>query len=173
MDNQIYAHYLNDPATAPLFGKALLRDVVLTDILGADAGNIAYWEGKQLARRFELGNVTDIALFFEQAQLGHLTLEKQTAKEWRFTLTGLPVTTRLSYTETAAPFMLEAGFLAQSVEQMIGVVAETEAQDPQKNRHADAVTLIVHLDPKDATSDPHELNPMTLTHPDAPSDPQS
>lgn len=168
MDNQIYNHYLSDPNAAPLFGKALFRDVVLNDLLGDDASSIAYWEGKQLARHFPLGSVDDVVRFFQQAQLGDLMLQKQSAKEWHFTLSGEPVTTRLSL-QPNATFSLEAGFLAQTAQQMIGVVAETEMGEAPK--HAHGITLIVHLDPKDAVMDPQELNPMTLI--ETPTDPAS
>lgn len=162
MNNQIYAHYLSDPESAPLFGKALIRDVVLNDLLGTDAGSIAYWEGKQLARRFTLGSIQDLVRFFQQADLGDLMLQKQTAKEWQFTLSGKPVTTRLSL-QPDATFSLEAGFLAQTAQQMVGVVAETEMGE--KPKRAEGISLIVHLDPKDAISDPTELNPMKIIGP--------
>ncbi|GAX05234.1 hypothetical protein IWT25_00538 [Secundilactobacillus pentosiphilus] len=159
MNNQIYAHYLSDSESAPLFGKALFRDVVLNDLLGTDAGSIAYWEGKQLARRFTLGSIQDLVSFFQQAELGDLMLQKQSAKQWQFTLSGKPVTSRLSL-QPDATFSLEAGFLAQSAQQMVGVVAETEMGE--KPKHADGISLVVHLDPRDAVSDPQELNPMPI-----------
>ncbi|MCH5462588.1 DUF2507 domain-containing protein [Lactobacillus sp. LC28-10] len=159
MNNQIYAHYLTDPEAAPLFGKALFRDVVLNDLLGADAGSIAYWEGKQLARRFTLGNIDDLVHFFQQAELGDLMLQKQSGKEWLFTLSGKPVTSRLAL-QPDATFSLEAGFLAQTAQQMVGFVAETEMGE--KPKRADGIQLVVHLDPKDAVSDPQELNPMKI-----------
>ncbi|GAX02186.1 DUF2507 domain-containing protein [Secundilactobacillus silagei] len=159
MNNQIYKHYLSDPETAPLFGKAFFRDVILNDLLGADAGNIAYWEGKQLARRFTLGSITDLVTFFQQTDLGELTLQKQSAKEWRFILNGKPVTSRVAL-QPDATFSLEAGFLAQTAQQMVGIVAEAEMGE--KPKHAEGILLIVHLDPKDSVSDPQELDPMTI-----------
>lgn len=159
MDNQIYTHYLSNPEIAPLFGKALFRDVVLNDLLGKDASSISYWEGKQLARRFSMGSIDDMVTFFKQAELGDLMLQKQSAKEWRFTLSGDPVTARLAL-EPNTTFSLEAGFLAQTAQQMIGVIAETEMGEAPKR--ANGVSLIVHLDPKDAVSDPQELTPMPV-----------
>lgn len=159
MNNQIYAHYLSNPENAPLFGKALFRDVILNDLLGADAGSIAYWEGKQLARRFTLGSIQDLVIFFQQAELGDLMLQKQSAKQWQFTLSGQPVTSRLSL-QPDATFSLEAGFLAQTAQQMVGVVAETEMGE--KPKRADGISLIIHLDPRDAVSDPQELTPMPI-----------
>lgn len=160
MNNEIYNRYLADPNRSDYFGLALLRDVILPDILGADVANIAYWEGKQLARRFQLGNINDLRLFFAQAAFGDLTLEKQSAKEWRFTLAGEPVLSRIA-NDASVPFMIESGFLAQTVEQMIGVVAEAEVTSTKR----DGVALSVHLDPSDAVLDPTELTPMTLIEP--------
>ncbi|KRK97246.1 hypothetical protein FD04_GL002108 [Secundilactobacillus odoratitofui DSM 19909 = JCM 15043] len=159
MENQIYSNYLSDAQQAPLFGKALFRDVVLNDLLGADASSIAYWEGKQLARRFALGSIEDVVTFFRQAQLGDLMLQKQSAKEWRFTLSGLPVTSRLTL-QADATFSLEAGFLAQTAQQMIGVIAETEMGERPKR--ANGISLVVHLDPKDQVADPMELDTMSI-----------
>ncbi|WP_288528490.1 YslB family protein [uncultured Secundilactobacillus sp.] len=167
MNNEIYDQYLENPDRAPLFGQALIRDVVLPDILGDDVDNIAYWEGKQLARRFQLGNIEDLSRFFQQAAFGTLQLTTQTAKEWQFSLSGAPVASRLAY-NLQAPFMLEAGFLAQTVEQMIGVVAETKTPLATPKTPTDAITLSVHLDPQDAIADPAELTPMTLIVPDQP-----
>lgn len=164
MDTQIYTNYLTDPNNSGLFGQALLRDVILTDILGPDASNIAYWEGKQLARRFKLGSASDIAVFFAQAQFGTLSLTKQSATQWQFELTGKPVELRVA-TDPKAAFTLEAGFLAATVEQMIGVVAETEVAPLTRSRKALAITMTVHLDPKDPVSDPQELIPMKLILP--------
>ncbi|WP_173021278.1 YslB family protein [Secundilactobacillus folii] len=163
MDNQIYSHYLSNPELAPLFGKALFRDVVLNDLLGDDASSISYWEGKQLARRFSLGSIEDVVRFFQQAQLGDLMLQKQSAREWQFTLSGGPVTSRLAI-QPDATFSLEAGFLAQTAQQMIGVVAETEMGETPKR--ANGISLVVHLDPKDPVSDPQELKPMPIINND-------
>ncbi|KRM74662.1 YslB family protein [Secundilactobacillus collinoides] len=172
MDTQIYTQYLTDPNNAGLFGQALLRDVILTDILGPDASNIAYWEGKQLARRFKIGSANELAIFFSQAQFGTLTLTKQTATQWQFQLTGDPVNMRIASNPKAA-FTLEAGFLAESVEQMIGVVAETEVTPVTKTHKSIAVNMTVHLDPKDPTSDPQELIPMKLILPEREPDPET
>lgn len=159
MDNQIYSHYLANPEQAPLFGKALFRDVILSDLLGEDASSISYWEGKQLARRFQLGRVEDIVLFFKQAQLGDLMLQKQGPKEWDFTLSGLAVTSRLDL-DPQVTFSLEAGFLAQTVQQMLGVIAETEMGERPKR--AQGISLVVHIDNKDLISDPQELQAMNM-----------
>lgn len=146
-----------------LFGQALFRDVILPDILGNDVANISYWEGKQLARRFQIGNINDLSVFFKQASFGTLQLINQTATDWQFNLFGEQVSSRLAYKNTLkAPFMIEAGFLAQTVEQMIEVVTEAETPVAIPKKATDIVTLNIRLDPKNAVINPTDPDPMTI-----------
>ncbi|WP_054645655.1 hypothetical protein [Secundilactobacillus oryzae] len=47
MQNSIYSQYLSNDRLSDLFGLALLRDVVLPDLMGDDVNNILYFEGKK------------------------------------------------------------------------------------------------------------------------------
>ncbi|GAK48027.1 hypothetical protein LOSG293_170290 [Secundilactobacillus oryzae JCM 18671] len=154
MQNSIYSQYLSNDRLSDLFGLALLRDVVLPDLMGDDVNNILYFEGKKLARRFPLANQSDEITFFEQAKFGHLEQVKTTTKQVVWLLSGIEVEPRLKQPES---FMLEAGFLAQQVEQQLGFIAEAEVK---KEKHG--IEITVHVDPKDLL-EAEEVDPQTLT----------
>ncbi len=69
-------------------------------------------------------------------------------------LSGIEVEPRLKQPES---FMLEAGFLAQQVEQQLGFIAEAEVK---KEKHG--IEITVHVDPKDLL-EAEEVDPQTLT----------
>ncbi len=127
------------------FGYELIREVLLFDLLGKETPNILYWAGKNLARKYPLETLDDIITFFEQAGWGTLTVINERNDELEVELTGTIVTARFTLNENCS-FQLEAGFLAQQIEQQKRCVAE--AYEQQKKR-AQKVLFTVKWDKKD------------------------
>ena len=145
MQTDIYQQYLNQKDLSPYFGQALIRDIILPDILGDDMNDILYFEGKQLARRFPLANPADVIIFFSQANLGTLAQIKINAKQVIWNLSGTAVQPRVANPQS---FMLEAGFLAQQSQRQLGLLAEAEVK-LEKKGHSESVQITDHVDPKD------------------------
>lgn len=101
------------------FGYKILRDHVLSDILGKNENDVLYWAGKSLARKFPLPSLNEAVDFFRQADFGNLAIEKSAKGETVFVL----------HPETFEDrcFKLEAGFLAQQEQKLSGCL--TEAYD--------------------------------------------
>lgn len=133
----------------PGFGYELIREVLLPDLLGKETANILYWAGKRLARRYPLNTFDDVIAFFEKAGWGTLAVTKERNDELEVELTGAIVTARMSLNEECS-FQLEAGFLAQQIEQQKRCVAE--AYEQQKKR-AKKVVFTVKWDRKDEVTD--------------------
>ena len=51
----------------PTFAIELLRDYVLTDLLGEDYGQVIYWAGKRVARKVPVMPDDELVAFFEEA----------------------------------------------------------------------------------------------------------
>lgn len=103
---------VNEESQVPVFGYELIREFVLSDILGEDSYQILYWAGKRLARKFPLASLNEVIAFFESAGWGRLVIEKETKNELELSLTGKLVNRRLDlYTD--CHYQLEAGFLAE------------------------------------------------------------
>ncbi len=81
------------PNQTPLFGIELIRDYVLTDLLGSDYRQVIYWAGKRLARQFPVVDESELASFFEQAGWGTLEIKKRKGTAISFVLSP-PDTTR-------------------------------------------------------------------------------
>jgi predicted hydrocarbon binding protein len=127
------------------FGYELIREVLLPDLLGKDTASILYWAGKNLARKYPLETVEDIVTFFDKAGWGTLTVASERKDELEFELTSPLIEARLSSKEECT-FQLEAGFLAQQIEQQKKLVTETYEQ--QKKR-AKKIIFTVKWDRKD------------------------
>ena len=95
------------------FPYLLIRDMLLTDILGEEAEDILYWSGKKLARQLQIENKEELYSLFTKCGLGILEQIETDKNKTIFHLTGDIVQTRLS-NETAS-FQLEAGFLAEQL----------------------------------------------------------
>ncbi len=106
------------------FGIEILRDNLLTKILGEEGEGILYWAGKQLAREYPLATIEEIIEFFKKASWGNLIFYKQSKKRMIVYLDGDIVKTRMKKYETAN-FSLESGFIAQQIEQQKGQIAES------------------------------------------------
>ena len=129
----------------PVFGYELIREELLPNILGKDASHILYWAGKDLARKYPLKNIDEIFDFFVKAGWGHLSIKREGKQMLEFELTSPIVTERIKKREQST-FQIEAGFLAQQVEQQKKVVAE--AYEHPKKR-AGKVIFTVKWDNRD------------------------
>ncbi|WP_138415444.1 YslB family protein [Aquibacillus sediminis] len=98
-------------------GYDLLRYYCLPDLLGKDTKRVIYVMGKNIARETSQMSVDDIIQFFNDVGWGYLTLKKEKRKELIFELTGETITNRIDQ-EFDVDYRLEAGFLAQAVEQV-------------------------------------------------------
>jgi predicted hydrocarbon binding protein len=127
------------------FGYELIREVLLPDLLGKDTASILYWAGKNLARKYPLETVEDIITFFDKAGWGTLTVASERKDELEFELTSPLIEARL-FSKEECTFQLEAGFLAQQIEQQKKLVTETYEQ--QKKR-AKKIIFTVKWDRKD------------------------
>nr|WP_302680098.1 YslB family protein [Latilactobacillus curvatus] len=123
--------------------QATLRDILLPSILRAENDAISYWAGKQLALQFPLDSFEDLCAFFEQINFGHLSLKKQKKEQYFFELTGPIVASRIADFDTP-DFQLEAGFVAQILEQQLRIVTEAKATIENKKN----VTIFVQTDSK-------------------------
>ncbi|WP_050615985.1 YslB family protein [Bacillus testis] len=139
----------SETATISLFSKELLRDILLPDLLGKDHSQVLYWSGKQLARKFPLQSLEEVAAFFDNAGWGTLEKEKESKNQAEFVLSGEIVTRRFAITDEPE-FQLEAGFLAQQLQQQKSRI--TEAAVETKKRGAKA-NFLVRWDTKDIIRD--------------------
>ncbi|WP_078545235.1 YslB family protein [Litchfieldia alkalitelluris] len=117
--------------SVPAFGYELIREEVLSDLLGKNASQLLYWAGKNLARKYPLDSIDDIISFFKRAGWGELTIHTLKKNEYEFHLTNQMVTSRMKKNEEHS-FQLEAGFLAQQIQQHKNQL--TEAYEQHKKR---------------------------------------
>lgn len=118
--------------TIPAFGYELVRETLLKDILGKDYRAILYWGGKNLARKYPLGTIQDIINFFESSGLGTLVVAKENKNEMIFELTSDLITNRFAR-DSEYSYQLEAGFLAEQLQNIMGMEAETMEQQKKKS----------------------------------------
>jgi predicted hydrocarbon binding protein len=135
-----------DPALVPAFGYELLREVLLPDLLGRESASILYWAGKVLARKYPLQSVEDMITFFQQAGWGTLQLKSEKKDELEFELSSDLIKTRFKE-HPDCHFQLEAGFLAQQIENQKEVITETY-EHPKKK--LSIVSFTVRWDKKDS-----------------------
>ncbi|MHC0037432.1 YslB family protein [Pseudoneobacillus sp. C159] len=141
MEEEISLHEISVPS----FGYELIREELLSNILGKDAPEILYWAGKQLARNYLLQNLDEISAFFSEAAWGTLTVKKEHKNELIFELTSELISRRLKLKQDIH-FRLEAGFLAQQIENQLRMVAEANVQIHKK---AGIIEITVRWDQKD------------------------
>lgn len=106
--------------SVPTFGYELIRDHVLSTILGKHESDVLYWAGKDLARKFPLYSMEEAVVFFTEAGWGELELVKQTKDEMTYTLKEATVPLQIEQRS----FRLEAGFLAAQKQRNIGFLTE-------------------------------------------------
>lgn len=116
--------------TIPTFGYEIVRDYLLSSILGKHEEDVLYWAGKELARKFPLFSMAEAASFFSEAGWGILTLEEEAKDEACYILTNDPDRLNLD----ARCFRLEAGFLAEQMQKNLGFLTECyDVKDPKLN----------------------------------------
>lgn len=135
--------------TVSVFGYELIREIVLTDLLGKETPQILYWAGKNLARKFPLPTIEEIIAFFHDAGWGDLTVERSDKKSIEFHLDGAIISSRLKRKDMCT-FQLESGFIAQQIQQQKNLV--TESYEQQKRR-AQKIIFTVKWDQKDITEE--------------------
>jgi len=142
MKNVLLEREFPSDLTVPAFGYELIREELLQDLLGKNTSQLLYWAGKNLARKYPLETTEEITSFFTQAGWGelHLVSSKKAEMEWH--LTGELISRRFVHKDEPS-FQLEAGFLAQQIEQQQNKVTETYEQ--QKKR-AQTVIFTVKWD---------------------------
>lgn len=140
------------------FPTTLLRDELIPALVGKD-GNILYWAGKKIAREFVLTKDEEIAVFFKEAGWGNLERIKSKRNTQTFELSGTIIETRQKV-DKSANYLLEAGFLAETIQNQIGHLAEALISSTKKN----IVTIIVQVDLNSSTEqeDVEENNRINL-----------
>lgn len=105
------------------FGYELIRDHVIPSILGKHEGDILYWAGKEIARKFPVFTTEEIPTFFTEAGWGTLSLEKMTKKEaiYQLFVAAPPVN------KDDRNYQLEAGFIAEQHQKLNGYLTECYA----------------------------------------------
>lgn len=126
----------------PKFGYELIRDHVLSNILGKHEDDILYWAGKDLARKFPMFTMDETSSFFHEAGWGLLTLERLNKDEAFYVLTGEDDSLQIE----GRCFRLEAGFLAQQQQKLSGYLTECFEE---KSTKTNSVQLHVKWDLKE------------------------
>ncbi|MBM4762488.1 YslB family protein [Bacillus sp. B15-48] len=127
------------------FGYELIREVLLSELLGKDAPEILYWAGKKLARKYPLSSLEEIISFFYEANWGSLSIREEKRRELVLELTGDMISNRLRRDKDST-FQLEAGFLAQQIELEKQVTVEAY-EHPHKR--LDKILFTIKWDIKD------------------------
>ncbi|KGA98137.1 hypothetical protein AJ85_08775 [Alkalihalobacillus alcalophilus ATCC 27647 = CGMCC 1.3604] len=124
-----------------LFDYDLIRNDLLHELLGTEHDQILYWGGKSLARKHVLHTIDEIIHFFEKAGWGTLEIQKNKAQAKILELHG-------PWMGKKDPrcYQLEAGFLAQQIEQMQQQITEATYEKKRKQ-----VTFQIHSDKYDRT----------------------
>lgn len=119
----IESTHSNEPGNMTTFGYELLREMLIPEIFGKDTPEILYWAGKKLARKFPAETHEEIVDFFAQASWGELLVKNESKDELEFELISPLMVSRVK-SKAEHFFQLEAGFLAQQIENQKGVIAE-------------------------------------------------
>lgn len=117
--------------TIPAFGYEVIRDNVLSSILGKHEEDILYWAGKDLARKFPLFSMAEAVTFFTEAGWGELTLEKEKGDEAFYLLTNEEDIFNIEM----RCFSLEAGFLAEQTQKIGGYLTECYCEKNTKHNY--------------------------------------
>lgn len=137
-----YNEMMHQTLTTPYFGQLMLRDAVLPELLGTQTSTILYFAGRDLATRLPLPD-DGISDAFTQMGLGDLAVTKTKVRERRYQLTGEVVQNRLKHFPKA-DFQFEAGFLAQLVQQALGMSCEAHSQVS-----GEAIDITLTIDPSE------------------------
>lgn len=126
----------------PVFGYEIIRDQVLSSILGKHEKDILYWAGKEVARKYPLFSLEEIGSFFNQAGWGDIVLAKESKTSYTYVLSGDD--DYLKFEQRC--FRLEAGFLAEQVQKINGFLTECHEEVNAKKQ---IVTFTVKWDTKE------------------------
>ncbi|SDK41856.1 YslB family protein [Sediminibacillus albus] len=113
-------------------GYDILRYVCLPDLLGKEASPILYIMGKNLARNLKAGTIEEVINCFSKFGWGDLHLVKEKRREMIWELTGDQIKHRHETNLDSIEYRLEAGFLAESIQQIKGTACEGIEEIKQK-----------------------------------------
>ncbi|QVI35360.1 hydrocarbon-binding protein [Lacticaseibacillus chiayiensis] len=140
-----YITLLNLPGSVSFFAVTAMRDLMLPNMLGEEQHHILYWSGRDLATKLPVDE-TALPQLFNQVGFGTLTPLKQKRQERQYLLAGDVVATRIR-TYDDPDFQLEAGFLAQSLQQVLGFAVEGGSAIQRRDQN---VILTVVMDNQDS-----------------------
>lgn len=106
-------------------GHDILRYLLLPDLLGHNSDTLLYFSGRNLARKIKLSEINDIYYFFQKISWGHLELVREKKNELSLLLMSDEIVKRLESNLTTE-FNLEAGFLAEAIENVTDRPSECE-----------------------------------------------
>ncbi|MBC6314728.1 YslB family protein [Listeria grandensis] len=133
----------------PVFGYELIRDTLLPNVLGEEAPHILYWAGKELARKYPLETLDELADFFARASFGDLAVTTEKKDEMHLILSGEMVALRLD-NDSNVIFKLEAGFIAEQIQHQKKLYTESYEEVDKRKK---TVKIIVKWDRKEIVSD--------------------
>ncbi|WP_209122034.1 YslB family protein [Alkalihalobacillus sp. BA299] len=131
----------NSEQAVPLLGHHLIRNVLMSNLLGKDHENILYWAGKSIAREYPQENIEAVIDFFSKVGWGELSLIKEKKDEINLQLVSPYHKEKITVT-----YQLEAGFLAQQMESQKKLMTEAIVQEKK-----DKVLITLKWDLKDPT----------------------
>ncbi|WP_216828866.1 DUF2507 domain-containing protein [Alkalihalobacterium elongatum] len=108
----------------PLFGHHIIRNVLMSDLLGKDHESILYWAGKKIARQYSQESLEDIIAFFSKVGWGELTVLKEKQDE-----ISLELVSPFHKEKVSVSHQLEAGFLAEQLEELKKHMTEAIVQE--------------------------------------------
>lgn len=130
------------------FGYDMLREILLNDILGKNEDFILYLAGRHLARKFPSSSFEELEEQCHWFGFGTLILEKEKRNRLSVRLTSSHIEQRL-YLFKDASFQLEAGFLAEQVQQ----IKQCTTEGTEEKRKKDTVYFSLQWDQKDTLTD--------------------
>ena len=112
-------------------GYDVLRYISLPDLFGTEADTLLYFMGKDLARSLHINSLEDIYQIADKLGWGRLELVKEKKRGFTFQLMADAVFHRLQ-AKFDVDFRLEAGFLAEAIQQLYGRECECNEQINRK-----------------------------------------
>ncbi|MDD9147873.1 MULTISPECIES: YslB family protein [unclassified Sporolactobacillus] len=134
-------------ASVPAFGYELIRNELIPELLGEETASILYWSGRKIARHYPLDNEEQLADFFTQAGWGTLTMLEKGKSKITFDCRSALIESRIKDHPESVSFALEAGFIAEQMQRILGFMAESYT-DIRKGREKKAL-FTVKWDAKD------------------------
>lgn len=95
-------------------GYDIIRYLGLPELLGPESDTLLYFMGRNIARKLNIQEISDIIYAFDKLGWGKLELIKEKKKELLFQLMADSIVYRLN-APFETEFRLEAGFLAESI----------------------------------------------------------